>query len=333
VAAGFRSGVRRSHTIVVKATHLPRRRPSADAVATLFETQRGLATPAQLHRAGVSLQEEHAYVARGDWDRVDPGVVALRGTPADWSRPPMIATLCAPSAAITAGTALRLHRSDGYTEYDDLYLVAKNGARPRVPDDFHVWQSRVLTAADVMTLDGIRTVTLPVALAHAYAVDDAELVGRAVDDALRRRSSPAWMKQVADRWTGRGIPGSGRLGAALNERCDKRLPRSWFERLARKALAARGVELEHEVPVRDGRGQLALLDLADVRWKVGVECQSWAWHSTPRARRADAARKRRLKRLGWEIIELWWSDVGDIAGVLDDIRDAYARQHILLAAG
>ena len=316
----------------MKATHLPRRRPSADSVAALFETQRGLAAPAQLRTAGVSPQEEQLRVALGDWDRLDPGVVALRGTPTDWFRSPMTATLSAPSAAITAGTALRLHSSDGYADYDGLYLIAKNGARPRAPDDFHVWQSRVLTAADVMTLDGIRTVTLPVALAHAYAIDDGDLVGRAVDDALRRRSSPAWMKQVADRWTGHGIPGSGRLGAALNERCDKRLPRSWFERLARKALAEHGFALEHEVPVRDSRRRLALLDLADLRWKVGVECQSWAWHATPRARRADAERKRRLKRLGWDITELWWSDIGNLTAVVEDIREAYARQHILLAA-
>lgn len=288
--------------------------------------------PAQLRTAGVDLQEEDRRVACGDWDRLDPGVIALSGTPTDWWRQPTIATLCAPSAAITAGTALRLHGSDGFTDCEGLYLIAKNGARPRVPDDFHVWQSRVLTAADMMTLDRIRTVTLPVALAHAYAIDDADLVGRAVDDALRRRSSPAWMKQVADRWTGHGIPGSGLLGAALNERCDKRLPRSWFERLARKALARHGFALEHEVPVRDTKRRLAILDLADLRWKVGIECQSWAWHATQRARRADAERKRRLKRLGWDIVELWWSDLGDLSGVLDDVREAYARQQILLAA-
>lgn len=288
--------------------------------------------PAQLRTAGVDLQEEQRRIACGDWDRLDPGVVALRGASTDWSRAPMIATLCAPSAAITAGTALRLHGSDGYTDYESLYLIAKNGARPRVPEDFHVWQSRVLITEDVMTLDRIRTVTLPVALAHAYAIDDADLVGRAVDDALRRRSSPAWMKQVADRWTGHGIPGSGLLGAALNERCDKRLPRSWFERLARKALAQHGFALEHEVPVGDSRRRLAILDLADVRWKVGVECQSWAWHATPRARRADAERKRRLKRLGWDITELWWSDVGNLTATVDDVHEAYARQRILLAA-
>lgn len=314
----------------MKAVHLPRERPSAAAVADLFLAQRSLVMPAQLRVAGVSREEEQLRVARGEWLWLEPGVIALRGAPSDWSRGPMIATLCAPSAAITAGTALRLHRSDGYHDYDGLYLTAKNGARPRLPDGFRVWQSRVLGDEDTMTLDGIRTVTLPVALAHAYAIDDAELVGRAVDDALRRRSSPAWMKQVADRWTGHGIPGSGVLAAALNERCDKRLPRSWFERLARKALAQHGIELEHEVPVRDGRRRLAILDLADVRWKVGVECQSWAWHATPGARRANAERKRRLTRLGWYIIELWWSDLGNLTSTVEDVQTALDRQRRLV---
>jgi restriction endonuclease-like protein len=315
------------------AVHLPRERPSsAAAVADHFVAQRGLILPSQLRAAGVGLPEEQLRVAQGDWERLAPGVIALRGAASDWSRGPMIATLCAPSAAITAGTALRLHRSDGYADYEDLYLAAKNGARPRVPDGFSVWQSRVLGDDDLMTLDGIRTVTLPVALAHAYAIDDAELVGRAVDDALRRRSSPAWMKQVADRWTRRGVPGSGRLAAALNERCDKRLPRSWFERLARKALAKHGIEMEHEVPVRDGRRKLAILDLADVRWKVGVECQSWAWHATPRARRADAERKRRLTRLGWDVIELWWSALGTLMATIDDVHQAIDRQRRLVGS-
>lgn len=289
-------------------------------------------TPAQLRAAGVSAQEQAFRVARGDWSRVEPGVIALRGVVPDWRRPPMITTLLAPDAAITAGTALRLHGSDGYDASADLFLMAPNGARPRVPEGFRVWQSRVFESKDAMLRDGIRTVTLPVALAHAYAIDDPALVGRAVDDALRRPGcSPSWLKQVADRWTGRGIPGSGRLAAALDERCDQRLPRSWFERLARKALATHGIALEHEFEVRNSRRRLAVVDLAEVRWKVGVECQSWAWHASPRARRADADRKRRLRALGWEIVELWWSDIADLGRVLRDIDDALARQRKLLA--
>jgi hypothetical protein len=147
----------------MKAVHLPHEPPSAAVLADLFLAQRALVTPAQLRVAGIGAPEQQLRVARGEWLWLEPGVIALRGAPSDWTRDPMIATLCAPSAAITAGTALRLHGSDGFADYEGQYVVARNGARPRLPEGFRVWQSRVLTEEDVMMLDGIRTVTLPVA--------------------------------------------------------------------------------------------------------------------------------------------------------------------------
>src|SRR5688572_7597270 len=113
----------------MKGVHLPREQPSAAAVADLFLAQRSLVTPAQLRVAGVSAQEQQLRAARGEWLWLEPGVIALRGAPSDWTRGPMIATLCAPSSEITAGTAMRVHGSDGYHDYDGLYVTAKNGAR------------------------------------------------------------------------------------------------------------------------------------------------------------------------------------------------------------
>jgi very-short-patch-repair endonuclease len=75
-------------------------------------------------------------------------------------------------------------------------------------------------------------------------------------------------------------------------------------------LAAAGVRLVDELPVRDHRGiLLAELDLADPRHKVGVECQSWEWHATPSAQHRDARRRGMLRQLGWEIVDVWWSDL------------------------
>jgi len=45
-----------------------------------------------------------------------------------------------------------------------------------------------------------------------------------------------------------------------------------------------------EHPVHQGGRLLAELDLAIPELKIGVECQSWEWHSTPAAQRRDAAR-------------------------------------------
>jgi hypothetical protein len=96
----------------------------------------------------------------------------------------------------------------------------------------------------------------------------------------------------------------------LGERVDNRLPRSWFQRIAGRVLAAAGIRLVDEYPVRDRNGVLlAELDLADPVRKVGVECQSWQWHATPTAQHRDARRKGMLRQLGWEIVDVWWSDL------------------------
>jgi hypothetical protein len=104
-------------------------------------------------------------------------------------------------------------------------------------------------------------------------------------------------------------------------------PRSWFERLAHRELAELGVELVHEHPLRAPNGRLvAELDLADVEHRIGIECQSWQWHATPAAQRADARRKRAVRRLGWEVVDVWWSDRGRMDDVVETIRAIRAER-------
>ena len=54
---------------------------------------------------------------------------------------------------------------------------------------------------------------------------------------------------------------------------------------------------------------LAELDLADPARKVGVECQSWGVARSPTAQHHDARRRGMLRQLGWEIVDVWWSDL------------------------
>jgi hypothetical protein len=89
-------------------------------------------------------------------------------------------------------------------------------------------------------------------------------------------------------------------------------------------LADAGIETVDEYSIYDGRHLLAQLDLAIPDLHVGIGCQSWKWHATPEAQRRDAARKRRLRRLGWEIVDLWWSD-------LDRIDDVEATLLIIIS--
>ena len=74
---------------------------------------------------------------------------------------------------------------------------------------------------------------------------------------------------------------------------------------------------------------LAELDLAIPECKIGVECQSWRWHASPAAKARDSARKRRLRLLGWELVEVWWTDLGrmdELAAELMMLIDARSTE-------
>lgn len=173
------------------------------------------------------------------------------------------------------------------------------------------------------------TVTIqPVTLIHLEA--DGLNVGKALDSALRQGKSPLWFRQHLQRWKSDCVVGPTIVLGLLDERMGKRLPRSWFQRLAKQMLASEGIRLVDEWPVHDARGVLlAELDLADVETKVGVECQSISYHTTPADIARDIRRKRMLRRLGWEIVELWWTDLNRMEDVVDDFRRALERQRRL----
>jgi hypothetical protein len=114
----------------------------------------------------------------------------------------------------------------------------------------------------------------------------------------------------------------------LKDRFGRPLPRSWFQRLAKKLIDKHGISLVEELEVRDPRGRLlAQLDLAHVETKVGVECQSVAYHGTPNDRQRDAERRRKLR---WEIVEVWWSDLERMDAVLDDLRIVISKAEALV---
>jgi hypothetical protein len=155
-------------------------------------------------------------------------------------------------------------------------------------------------------------------------------VGQALDHVLRAGSSPRWIRQTGERLRRRGLHGPNVLLELLTERVNRRLPRSWFERLAKAVFDRAGIGLEHEYPVRDPAGRiLASLDLADPAWRVGVECQSWTEHGSPGQRYGDVRRRRMLRALGWDIVEVWWWDLHRPAEAITDVLDALERQRVL----
>jgi hypothetical protein len=296
-----------------------------DALSRLFRTQHGVAAERQLRAHGVTWEQQRGLLHRGRLVRSSPGVFALAGAPNTWEQRAMAATLGTDALVLLdAGAAARLHRLDGHQTHDQLAVLAPYRTTVRCADHVIVSRSRRLSMKDRHVVTHIPVATVPVTLLRlaALGLDPAQ----ALDSALRKGAAPRWLRENFERWRAPGVPGPARCLQLLDDRMGKRLPRSWFQRLAHRALTEHGIVMDEEWPVRDADGRLlAELDLAVVELKVGVECQSIEYHASAADVSRDVHRRRLLRRHGWDIVELWWSDLDRMDDVLADLRLAIER--------
>ncbi|MCU1366882.1 MAG: hypothetical protein JWN39_2521 [Ilumatobacteraceae bacterium] len=299
---------------------------SIRAAMAIMAAQHGVASDRQVRSCDVSADVQRRLVERGLLVRFAPSVVGDAGTETTWHRRAMAATLAPGAHAVLAGaTAARLHRLDGFDDVERIIVVVDHGGRKRVGPGVTVVQARYLTAADRTVGDGIPTLTVAATLVSLARVRHAAR-SQALDAALRDGAKPIELRAEFARHRRHGARGPTEMISMLDQRVNARLPRSWFQRVAGELLLRYGIETVDEWVVADEHGNvLAELDLARVDLQVALECQSWEWHGTPSARRKDATRKRRLRRLGWEIIELWWSDLDHLEEVVTDFLDAVDR--------
>ena len=287
--------------------------------AVLFAAQHGVASDRQIRTAGVSLRQQKALLASGVWTRHCPGVVGPSGAPETWERRVKAATLAVPGAVACGRTAACIHRLDGFRRFPQIKIAVPPSSRKIEIPGVKYTRINQLTATDTETVNGIPVTTVALTLIHLAA--GGHNAAKAMDDALRCGNKPDVMREVFQRWRGRGVKGPSAVLELLADRVDRRLPRSWFQRLAKDLFAAEAIHLVDEWPVFDTTGRrLAELDLANVDLQVGVECQSWEWHGSPSAKRRDLTRKRRLRVLGWEIVDVWWSDLNRMAEVVADVQ-------------
>lgn len=295
--------------------------PTIARATSLFAHQQGLATVGQLRAVGVTEGFIRQRLRTREWRRIHRQVLGLSGTAPSWARDLRAALLAAgPHAVASHATAARLHGFDGYDTDERIAISSTGGHFVRSTAGTTVHRSVVLEDRHSVVVDGFRCVIQPVALLQIAASDGADAAGKAFDSMLRAGRSPEWVRTVATEWRAHRLPGAAIVFQLLHERIDAPLPGSWFQRLARTAFALRGIELVDEHPVFDGaRHPLARLDLAIPDLLIGVECQSWRWHGTPTARADDARRRRRLRALGWEIVEVWWTDLDRLDEVLEEL--------------
>jgi hypothetical protein len=288
-------------------------RAESPDIHVLMAAQHGAASSIQI-RQSVQWRRQRAMVDARIWRQDGPRVVTSRSTPATWHQKVMIATLATRGVA-SHSAAARLHGLDGFNRRDEVHITVRYDQRRPIHEDAQIHISRVFDAADQIAIGGIPTVIVPVSLIQIAESSNDDMI-RALEGLMRDGISATWVRQVAARYDRRGNSATRRLLRALDQRVDGRLPRSWFQTLASRLLAGVGIQTTDEHPIYEGRRHLADLDLAIPGLLIGIECQSWQWHATPEAQRRDAARKRNLRRLGWEIVDVWWSDLDRIDDVL-----------------
>jgi hypothetical protein len=258
--------------------------------------------------------------------RVAPQVYAIAGAPESWRQRVRIAT--------GSGAAWASHRTaaalDELNGFDGRIIeVLTERGRRRKRSTWKVHESRTLRGADLSVVDGLPATSTVRTVLDLPAVAHPVLVAKALDDACRR--SPHMLDAIVRRHhelPRRGRRGAVLMSAMLSERLGEPVGDNDFETLAIRLV--RSIGLPDPVPqfqVRDGdTGDdfVAYIDLAwpDIRW--WVECDGLPDHSGKAAHEWDRMRRRRLKRLGWDGVELTYDDVTRRAETCGpELRDLY----------
>lgn len=158
------------------------------------------------------------------------------------------------------------------------------------------------TSQDRTMVDCLRTLDLPEALAVA-------------DSALREGMTTSRLAALA-----RDVRGPGAAKVRQVAAWADGLAANPFESSLRAiCLGIEGLEVSPQVAIRDG-GWLGRPDLVDVRLRMVIEADSFAWHGDRDALRRDARRYNALVAAGWLVLRFSWEDVmfrpSEVASVL-----------------
>lgn len=273
---------------------------SDEAVARTAERQHGLITGRQAAAAGLSQRQIQHRVTSGRWERVRPKVFLVRGAPRSWPQSVLSAVLAAGEPAWASHlTAARLWRLPVETD-DVIDVTTPLERRVRLPG-VRGHRSGLWDERDVTTVGVIRTTTAARTLADVSTRLGVDGLGRALDEALRRRiTSLSAMHAVALRF---GIA-PGRSPKTMHEALRLRIPGydpgdSDLETWVWMTIQEAGLPLPVRQHPVDVNGRRFIIDLAYVEEKISIEVDSFTWHGPRSAFDADRARGNLISLAGW----------------------------------
>lgn len=257
---------------------------------------------------GITPDDLHGWHRAGRLRHPAPNVYVVAGAPPTWRQRVRVA---AGSSAGWAShrTSAALRNLDGFPPRVVEVLVPYGARRRR--GDWVVHETRALRGVDLDEVEGIPCTSVARTIIDLAAVAHPFLVGQALDDASRRWPGTLEAVDLRSRELARrGRRGIRTIRTLLDERAGRgRYTDSGFETRAVRLVRAAGLpEPVLQYTVRDG-DFVAHLDLAWPAIWWAVECDSLAHHSGKRAHEWDRIRRRRLKALGWDLVEITFDDV------------------------
>lgn len=292
------------------------------ALLFIAERQHGLITRAQALSKGLTIEGIRGRLRTGLWEKVHAGIYRVAGSRKTWKQALMAACLAAgKGSAVSHLAAAKVWGLPCGRECVEISIT--NTKRLRL-EGVTVHRTSQLSGIDIVWVDHI-----PVTTATRTVIDLAGVVTRAaladtLDEALAERKFPLkyLQKRLAALGT-QGRPGSGALAALIAERVGgPKRPGNAFERQLFRILAEAGLPLpQREYHVRLPNGRLKRVDFAYVDFKLGIEADSYRYHSNLKDWSRNHERNQQLMALGWMILPITYEQMmSDPAGVAELVR-------------
>lgn len=280
------------------------------ALALVAARQHGLFSREQARAAGFTDARVHRRLRDGAWIRVSRGVYRIAGAPVTWQQRALAACLIAgPAAAVSHGAAAVIHGVAGFRPGRVAITVPPvYSARNPIAT---VHRSGLLLPRDRTKVDRI-PVTHPARMLCDIAGEvSVSKLEDGVDDVLCRKLT-SLDRLIADSEAASGRRGIANLRRVLDAWDGDSDDSVLAEMRLIRELVARGLPR----PVRQFEiwvnGKLvARIDLAFLRWKLGIELDSFRWHAARRAFRKDRQRANRVAALGWQLLRATTEDAHD----------------------
>lgn len=232
-----------------------------------------------------------------------------------------------PNAAVSHHSAAAFHRLGSVPR--DIVSVSVAAMTTHVFPGVRVHRNSDLDEADLISVRGMQTTTIPRTLMDLAGVLTPRRMEYVVDDALASgRCTITELSSTLTSVARRGKPGVQAMRAVLEARTTSDEKRTQLERAGIAALLDGGVggfEVEYPLPWSTNRR----FDVAFPTSCLAIEWDSIRWHTQKRVFQSDRERDRVAAEHGWCVLRFTWDDVTVNPGqVVETIKTVLATRAI-----